>query len=104
MKTSCTELQRSVLVVYGLHEELNLWLCANEAYRGADKSLNLPGRKQARKHVGDAREFNNIETRAVIRIFFPARQGAEGNTRHSDRNINPLAPELFLLNFCTPCI
>jgi hypothetical protein len=35
---------------------------------------------------GDARDFNNIETRAII-IFFPARQGAEGHSRHSDRNI-----------------
>jgi len=35
---------------------------------------------------GDARDFNNIETRAVI-IFFSDRQGAEGNSRHSDRNI-----------------
>jgi len=35
---------------------------------------------------GDARDFSNMETRAVIRIFFPARQGAEGNSRHSDRN------------------
>ena len=31
----------------------------------ADKSLDLPGRKQSRKHVRDARDFNNIETRAV---------------------------------------
>ena len=38
-------------------------------YRGADKSLARPGRKQARKHVRDARDFNNIETRAVIKIF-----------------------------------
>jgi len=36
---------------------------------------------------GDARDFNNMETRAVIKFFFPARQGAEGNSRHSDRNI-----------------
>ena len=35
---------------------------------------------------GDARDFNNIKTRAVIKIP-PARQGAKGNTRHSDRNI-----------------
>ena len=47
-------------------------------YRDADKSLARPGRKQARKHVRDARDFNNIETRAVNN-FFPARQGAEGN-------------------------
>ena len=34
--------------------------------------------------------FSNIETRAVIKLFFPARQGAEGNSRHSDRNISSL--------------
>ena len=34
-------------------------------YRGADKSLARPGRKQARKHVRDALDFNNIETRAI---------------------------------------
>ena len=36
---------------------------------------------------GDARDFKNSETRAVIKFFFPARQGAEGNSHHSDRNI-----------------
>ena len=36
---------------------------------------------------GDARYFNNMETRDVIKFFFPARQGAKGNLRHSDRNI-----------------
>jgi len=40
-------------------------------YRGADKSLARPGRKQARKHVRDARDFNNIETRAVIKSPSP---------------------------------
>jgi len=55
--------------------------------RGADKSSARRGRKQTRKHVRDAREFNNIETR-VVKVFFPARQGAEGNSRHSDRNIS----------------
>ena len=57
-------------------------------YRGADQSLARPGRKQAWKHVRKARDFNNIETRALIRFFPPARQGAEGNSRHSDRNIS----------------
>jgi len=38
-------------------------------YRGADKSLAWPGRKQARKHVRDARDFNNMEARAVIKFF-----------------------------------
>ena len=55
---------------------------------GADKSVARPGTKQARKHVRDARDFNNIETRAVIKFLFPARQGAEGNSRHSDKNIS----------------
>jgi len=39
-------------------------------YRSADKSLDRPGKKQARKHVREARDFNNIEPRAVIKIFF----------------------------------
>ena len=39
-------------------------------YSGADKFLARPGSKQARKHVRDARDFNNIETRAVIKFFF----------------------------------
>jgi len=39
-------------------------------YRGADKSLARPGRKQARKHVRDPRDFNNIDKRAV-KFFFP---------------------------------
>ena len=41
-----------------------------DIYRGADKSLARPGRKQARKHVRDVRDFNNIETRAVIKFLF----------------------------------
>jgi len=39
-------------------------------YHGADKSLSQPGRKQDRKHVRDARDFNNIETGAVIKFLF----------------------------------
>jgi len=39
-------------------------------YRGSDKFLARPGRKQARKRVRDARGFNNIETRAVSKFFF----------------------------------
>ena len=44
-------------------------------YRGADKSLARPGRKKFRKHVRDARDFNNIETRVFIKFFFSARKG-----------------------------
>ena len=40
---------------------------------------------------GDGRDFNNVETRAVIKFFFPlqgkARQGAERISHNSDRNI-----------------
>ena len=36
---------------------------------------------------GDTHDFNDMETRAVIKFFFLARQGAEGNSRHSDRNV-----------------
>jgi len=34
----------------------------NRTDQGADKSVARPGRKQAGKHVRDARDFNNIET------------------------------------------
>ena len=36
---------------------------------------------------GNARNFNNVEMPAVIKFFFPVRQGTEGNSRHSDRSI-----------------
>ena len=45
-------------------------------YRAADKSLARPGRKQARKHGRDARDFNNMEARAVIKFLF-----LQGNAR-----------------------
>ena len=34
------------------------------------KPLARPGREKSRKHVRDVRDFNNIETRAVIMSFF----------------------------------
>ena len=39
------------------------------SYRGANKSLARPGRKEARNQDRDARDFDNIETRAVIKYF-----------------------------------
>jgi len=39
-------------------------------HRGADKSLAPRGRKQARKHDRDARDFNKFEKRAVIKFTF----------------------------------
>ena len=36
---------------------------------------------------GDARDFNNMESCHQVFLSPPTRQGAEGNSRHSDRNI-----------------
>jgi len=47
-----------------------MWHKIIKLYRGADKFLARPGRKQARKHVRDSRDFNNIKTRAVIKFVF----------------------------------
>ena len=91
--------KRSVASYWNMKEELGRELhvhyCKTNdrngialSYRVANKSLARPGRKQARKHVRDARTFNNIETRDVIKFCFSARQGAEGNSRPSDRNIS----------------
>jgi len=38
-------------------------------YKGVLISVARPGRKQSRKHVRDARDFNNIEMQAVIKLF-----------------------------------
>jgi len=57
-------------------------------YRGDDKSLAWPGRKQARKHVRRRARFHQHRDASCHQFFFPARQGAEGNSRHSDRNIS----------------
>jgi len=39
-------------------------------YRGANKSLARPGRKQVQKRVREASDFNKIETRAGIKFLF----------------------------------
>jgi len=54
---------------------------------GADKSLARPGRKQARKHVRRYAQFQHRDA-SCHQVLLPARQGAEGNSRHSDRNIS----------------
>jgi len=53
-----------------MYQKQSLYKTICILYRGADKYLARPGRKQARKHVKDARDFDNIETRAVIEFFF----------------------------------
>jgi len=56
-------------------------------YRGADKSLARPGRKEARKHVRRRARFQQHRDASCHQVFLPAMQGAEGNSHHSDRNI-----------------
>jgi len=63
-KTLCSSL---ILLVHntdtrGLRARITISDSAASSYRRADKSLDRPGRKQARKYVRDARNFNNIET------------------------------------------
>jgi len=61
-------LNRALMYSYAVQNSVPL--CSYIKYRGADKSLARPGGKQARKHVRDARDFNNIETQALIEFFF----------------------------------
>jgi len=46
-------------------------------YRGADKSLTRPGRKQSRKRIRDERDFNNIETRGVASFILQGKAPKE---------------------------
>jgi len=70
--------------------------------RGAGKSLARPGMKQARKHVRDTRDFKNIETRVVMKFFFPVSRR---------RKFTPFWPKHWLVSFLVglrtyqhPCI
>ena len=60
-------------MLHGVSCKLEIWMVntgVDLLYWRADKPLARPGRKQARKHVRDACDFNNIETRAVINFLF----------------------------------
>jgi hypothetical protein len=97
------------VVITGLNCILSPVACvtlpSHPHYRGADKSLARSGRKQSRKHVRDARDFNRMETQAVIKFFLPpVRQGAEGNSRHSHRNISLFPLLVGLRTYQHPCI
>ena len=45
-----------------------------------------------RKHVRRRTQFQQHGDASYHQVFFPARQGAQGNSRHSDRNIRVRAP------------
>jgi len=73
-------------------------------YWSADKSLARPGRKQSRKHVRDARDFNNIETRSAIKFFFPGKAPKEIHAILTETlacflpgRINDLSASLYIL-------
>ena len=49
---------------------VNLLISEYRLYRGADKSLVVPGRKAPRNRVRKARDLNKMETRLVIKFVF----------------------------------
>ena len=65
--TRCLEVSLIIMFPYSCVFTFHVHLLLNGSYRGADKSLAPPGRIKARRHVKDSREFNKIETRAVIK-------------------------------------
>ena len=81
-----------------LHEEFTLaYLTSGRSeisidcfYQCADKSLTRPRRKRARKHVKGRARFQQHRYASChhVVLFPPARQGAEGNSRHCDRSIS----------------
>jgi len=59
--------------------------------RGADKSLADSGRKQSSEACQGRARFQQHRDASCHQVPpppFAARQGAEGNSRHSDRNIS----------------
>ena len=63
--------RRTIVLTQHLVSSLSLGDCSVHRLQVlSDKSLARPGRKQSRKYVRDARDFNNIETRAVKFFFF----------------------------------
>jgi len=59
---------------------------------GADKSLARPGKKQARNNAMGARDFKNIEARAVIKFFFFCKARRR-------RKFTPLCQKRYLVSF-----
>ena len=57
-------------------------------YRGTDKSLARPGSKTSSEACQGRARFQQHRDTSCHQVFLPARQGAEINSRHSDRNIS----------------
>ena len=57
--------------------------------QGAGKSLARPGRETSSEACQGRARFQQHRDASCHQVFFfPASQGAEGNSRHSDRNIS----------------
>ena len=69
-RNTILKLFMEAMSLYFLLHKTHLFSLAQQNYRSADKSLDRPRRKRARKHIRDVRDFNNIETRAVIKFLF----------------------------------
>jgi len=57
-------------------------------YRGADKSLARPGRETNSEACQGGARFQQHRDASCHQVVFPVRQGAEGNSGHSERNIS----------------
>jgi len=55
---------------------------------GVDKSLARPGRKKSSEACQGRARFQQHRDAGCHQLLFPARQGAEGNSRHSDINVS----------------
>ena len=66
----------------------------NRECRWKEVSVHVPnlqdifvGTEAERKHVRRSARFQQHRDANCHQVFFPTRQGAEGNSRHSDRNV-----------------
>jgi len=79
-------------IFFHVQERPYVWLSCvlllEGSYRGAGKSLARPGRKQARKNARRRARFQQNRDASCHQVSFLTRQGAEWNSRHSDRNIS----------------
>jgi len=62
-----------------------VWSCRC-MYRGADKSLARPRKERSSEACQGHARFQQNRDASCHQVSFPARQGAEGNSCHYDRN------------------
>jgi len=72
----------SLAITRALWTLCSSYVTQNYIYHGADKSLDQP------KIMSGTRAISTKLRRELSESLFSARQGTEGNSRHSDRNIS----------------